>query len=167
MQPPINPTRRCGLSHSRLAWPEEPWTCPFVGIQVAKHDATLVQWDKYPASGKKRHISRAVLNGDRAPCPGLQRSMEVSLGRLSVGGASSDQPLSHATEEFVLVLKGCMDVEVAHSLYRLETGDSICHHRIVPHRNTAAGDKEVVFQSAVSPPIEVVMSPTGGIVDVE
>ena len=100
-------------------------------------------------------------------CPDLQGSMEVSLGRMSVGRTSSEQPLAHATEEFILVLQGCMDVELGPRLYRLEPGDSIYHHGVVPHRYVAVGDEDVVFLSAVSPPIEVVTSPPGGVVDVK
>jgi transcriptional regulator with XRE-family HTH domain len=100
-------------------------------------------------------------------CPDLHRSMEVSLGRLSVGCASSERPLSHATEEFALVLQGCMEVELGPRRYRLELGDSIYHLGVVPHRYVAIGDEDVVFLSAISPPIEVVESPPGGRVDVK
>jgi len=100
-------------------------------------------------------------------CLGLQGSMEVSLGRMSVGSTSSEQPLARATEEFILVPEGCMDVELGTGLYRLEPGDSIYHHGVVPHRYRAVGDEDVVFLSAVSPPIEVVTSPRGGVVDVK
>jgi transcriptional regulator with XRE-family HTH domain len=99
-------------------------------------------------------------------CPDLHRSMEVSLGRLGAGRASSEQPLSHATEEFILVLQGCMEVELGARVYRLELGDSIYHHGVVPHRYLAVGHQGLVFLSAISPPIEVVESPRGGMVDV-
>lgn len=100
-------------------------------------------------------------------CPDLHRSMEVSLGRLSGGSTSSEQPIAHATEEFILVLQGCMAVELGPRIYRLETGDSMHHHGVVPHRCVAVGDEDVVFVSAISPPIEVVETLPGGMVDVK
>ncbi|MDH4207325.1 MAG: XRE family transcriptional regulator [Anaerolineae bacterium] len=100
-------------------------------------------------------------------CPDLQGSMEVSLGRLGGGGVSSEQPLAHAAEEFILVLEGCLEIELGPRRYRLEPGDSIYHHGVAPHRYMAFGQEDVVFLSAVSLPIEVVTSPPGGVVDVK
>jgi transcriptional regulator with XRE-family HTH domain len=86
-------------------------------------------------------------------CPDVHRSMEVSLGRLEVNAASSEEPLAHATEEFMLVLEGVMDIEIGPSRYVLEPGDAIYYHGVTPHRFFSVGDQDLVFVSAVSPPV--------------
>jgi transcriptional regulator with XRE-family HTH domain len=86
-------------------------------------------------------------------CPDVHRSMEVSLGRLEQNAASSDEPLAHPTEEFMLVLEGVMEIEIGPRRYVLEPGDSIYYHGLAPHRFFSAGDDALIFISAVSPPV--------------
>jgi transcriptional regulator with XRE-family HTH domain len=86
-------------------------------------------------------------------CPDVHRSMEVSLGRLEPNAASSDEPLAHATEEFMLVLEGVMEIEIGPRRYVIEPGDSIYYHGLAPHRFVSVGDKDLIFISAVSPPV--------------
>jgi len=86
-------------------------------------------------------------------CPDVHRSMEVSLGRLEANAASSDEPLAHATEEFMLVLEGVMEIEIGPRRYVLEPGDAIYFHGIAPHRFFSVGDRDLIFISAVSPPV--------------
>jgi transcriptional regulator with XRE-family HTH domain len=86
-------------------------------------------------------------------CPDVHRSMEVSLGRLEPNAASSEEPLAHPTEEFMLVLEGVMEIEIGPSRYVLEPGDTIYYHGIAPHRFFSVGDQDLIFISAVSPPV--------------
>ena len=86
-------------------------------------------------------------------CPDVHRSMEVSLGRLEPEATSSDDPLAHATEEFMLVLEGVMEIEIGPRRYVLEPGDSIYYHGLAPHRFFSTGDDALIFISAVSPPV--------------
>ena len=86
-------------------------------------------------------------------CPDVYRSMEVSLGRLEANAASSEEPLAHPTEEFMLVLEGVMEIEIGPRRYVLEAGDTIYYHGIAPHRFFSVGDQDLVFISAVSPPV--------------
>jgi mannose-6-phosphate isomerase-like protein (cupin superfamily) len=79
--------------------------------------------------------------------------MEVSLGRLEVSAVSSEEPLAHATEEFMLVLEGMMDIEIGPRRYLLEPGDAIYYHGVTPHRCASVGDQDLIFVSAVSPPV--------------
>jgi transcriptional regulator with XRE-family HTH domain len=86
-------------------------------------------------------------------CPDVHRSMEVSLGRLEPNAASSEEPLAHPTEEFMLVLEGVMEIEIGPRRYVLEPGDTIYYHGIAPHRFFSVGDQDLIFISAVSPPV--------------
>jgi len=86
-------------------------------------------------------------------CPDVHRSMEVSLGHLEANAASTEEPLAHATEEFMLVLEGAMDIEIGPRRYTLEPGDSIYYHGVAPHRFVSVGDQDLIFISAVSPPV--------------
>jgi len=86
-------------------------------------------------------------------CPDVHRSMEVSLGRLEVNAVSSEEPLAHATEEFMLVLEGVMDIEIGPRRYVLEPGDATYYHGVTPHRFFSVGDQDLIFISAVSPPV--------------
>jgi mannose-6-phosphate isomerase-like protein (cupin superfamily) len=79
--------------------------------------------------------------------------MEVSLGRLEVNAVSSEEPLAHATEEFMLVLEGVMEIEIGPRRYVLGSGDAIYYHGIAPHRFFSIADQDLVFMSAVSPPV--------------
>jgi transcriptional regulator with XRE-family HTH domain len=78
-------------------------------------------------------------------CPDVHRSMEVSLGRLEVNAVSSQEPLAHATEEFMLVLEGVMDIEIGPRRYVLEPGDAIYHHGVTPHRFVSVGDQDLIL----------------------
>lgn len=86
-------------------------------------------------------------------CPDVHRSMEVSLGHLEANAVSTQEPLAHATEEFMLVLEGIMDIEIGPRRYTLEPGDSIYYHGVAPHRFVSVGDQDLIFISAVSPPV--------------
>lgn len=85
--------------------------------------------------------------------PDLNRKMEVMMARLEPGAASSDEPLSHPGEECIVVLEGCMDIDIGGEVYHLEEGDSIYYYAAVPHKLWNPGDKELVFLSAITPPL--------------
>jgi transcriptional regulator with XRE-family HTH domain len=86
-------------------------------------------------------------------CPDVHSSMEVSLGRLEPNAISSEEPLAHPTEEFMLVLEGVMDIEIGPRRYVLQPGDAIYYHGVTPHRFFSVGDQDLIFISAVSPPV--------------
>ena len=79
--------------------------------------------------------------------------MEVSLGRLEVNVVSSEEPLAHATEEFMLVLEGVMDIEIGPRHDVLESRDAIYYPGVTPHRFFSVGDQDLIPVSAVSPPV--------------
>ncbi|MCL5039071.1 MAG: cupin domain-containing protein [Firmicutes bacterium] len=84
--------------------------------------------------------------------PDLERKMEVMMARLEPGAASSDMPLSHPGEEFILVMEGAMDIDIGGEVYHLDEGDSIYYFSSVPHRLISVGEKDLVFLSAITPP---------------
>jgi mannose-6-phosphate isomerase-like protein (cupin superfamily) len=80
--------------------------------------------------------------------------MEVSLGgRLAVDAVSREEPLAHAPEEFMLVLEGIMGIDLGPRRCLLEPGGSIYYHGVTPHRFFSLGDQDLVFVSAVNPPV--------------
>jgi mannose-6-phosphate isomerase-like protein (cupin superfamily) len=79
--------------------------------------------------------------------------MEVSLGRLEVNAVSSQEPLAHATEKFMLVLEGVMDIEIGPCRYVLESRDAICYPGVTPHRFFPIADQDLILTSAVNPPV--------------
>jgi len=106
-----------------------------------------------------RHDERQILSMPNSSlryellCPDLRKSMEAWLARLGPGEASSAARLSHATEEFVFVLRGELEMRVGPHTYRLGPDDSIYYQGLVPHQFYSVGEEELVFLSAVTPPI--------------
>ncbi|GFN22259.1 MAG: cupin domain-containing protein [Thermoanaerobacteraceae bacterium] len=98
---------------------------------------------KFPQS----HLTYELLS------PDLNRKMEIMMARLEAGAVSCDEPLSHPGEECIVVLQGCMEIEIGGEVYRLEEGDSIYYYAAVPHKLWNPGDKELVFLSAMTPPL--------------
>ena len=84
--------------------------------------------------------------------PDTKGKLEVWLGRLGPGGASGPDPSTHASEEFILVQEGRMEIDIAGVKYELAKGDSIQYDGMLPHRIESVGDEELVFVSALTPP---------------
>jgi transcriptional regulator with XRE-family HTH domain len=85
--------------------------------------------------------------------PDLNRKIEFLIARLAPGASSSDRPMTHPCEECHLVLQGRMLIQIGEERYVLEEGDSICYDGSVPHNITSIGDHELVFVSAITPPM--------------
>lgn len=106
-----------------------------------------------------RHNERQILSMPNSDlryellCPDLRKSMEAWLVRLRPGMISSNEPLSHATEEFVFVLQGKLEMRVGPNSYRLGPHDSIYYHGLVPHQFSSIGEEDLVFVSVATPPI--------------
>lgn len=84
--------------------------------------------------------------------PDLNRQMEIVMGRLEVGAASCDEPLSHPGEEFIYVIQGKMEITIGEETYVLDESDSIYYFAAIPHKIVSVGDEELVFLSAITPP---------------
>ncbi|MEW6623481.1 MAG: XRE family transcriptional regulator [Bacillota bacterium] len=85
--------------------------------------------------------------------PDLEKSMEIMIARLKPGAVSCEEPLSHPGEECIVILEGTMEISVGSDTYVLEEGDSIYYHSAIPHILKSVGDKELVFLSAITPPM--------------
>ena len=83
--------------------------------------------------------------------PDLERGLEVLMARLAPGAASSEQPMTHPTEECIVVLEGAMRLELGPDVYDLDTGDSIYYDGSIPHRVIARGERDLVFLSCLTP----------------
>jgi transcriptional regulator with XRE-family HTH domain len=84
--------------------------------------------------------------------PDASRQMEVWMGRLEPGAQMGSETSSHASEEFILVLRGRMEMLLGGEVHLLEEGASIQYDGNIPHRITNAGEEELAFLSALTPP---------------
>ncbi|MBB3664669.1 transcriptional regulator with XRE-family HTH domain [Prauserella sediminis] len=78
--------------------------------------------------------------------------LEVLIGRLAPGEATSDEPWSHASTECTLVTDGTLTVELGDDTYTLDTGESVTFDSRTPHRYVNAGDRSAEFVVSVTPP---------------
>jgi transcriptional regulator with XRE-family HTH domain len=77
--------------------------------------------------------------------------LEVSTIEFAPGAASSDEQVTHgAAVEFVLVLEGMLEVDVAEETFRLGGGDALTFGGDAPHRfrNRSDGFTRVLWASA-------------------
>jgi transcriptional regulator with XRE-family HTH domain len=67
--------------------------------------------------------------------PQSSRDFAVYIAKLEVGGSSGSEPYAHdSSDEFLLVLKGSVRLELADTVYLLDPGDGITFRSDVPHR---------------------------------
>ena len=80
------------------------------------------------------------------------KQMEPLLFRLNEKATSGKGTYRHFGQEFVLVLKGSIEISLNDITYVLRKGDSIYFNSSVPHsfRNTGKGEAEAVW--VVTPP---------------
>ena len=84
--------------------------------------------------------------------PDTHRQMEVWMGRLGAGAEMGSEFSQHQSEEFILVLHGTMSFVLGGDTHELKEGSSIQYDGNIPHHITNAGDEELVFVSALTPP---------------
>jgi transcriptional regulator with XRE-family HTH domain len=78
--------------------------------------------------------------------------IEMLEGTLEPGGASSEVPWSHPSEECVLVAKGRLVVEVGDERHALAPGDSCYFDSRTPHRYLNETARPVTYVLAITPP---------------
>lgn len=83
--------------------------------------------------------------------PDLNRMMEAIITSVEAGGRTSEVPISHEGEEWTMVLKGCMSIQVADETYLLYEGDCIYYHASLPHLIANGGEEELVVLSVMTP----------------
>ncbi|MFW5991918.1 MAG: helix-turn-helix domain-containing protein [Halanaerobiaceae bacterium] len=85
--------------------------------------------------------------------PDIKHKMEIVEITLQPNSSSSEEPLSHRGEEFILVLKGTMEIQLGNEFHQLNEGDSIYFLSSINHKIQNIDDKEeLVFISAITPP---------------
>jgi transcriptional regulator with XRE-family HTH domain len=84
--------------------------------------------------------------------PDSNNQMEPLLFRLNENADSGETSIRHFGQEFIIVIKGSMEINLNDNKYMLNKGDSIYFNSNVPHsfRNTAKGETEAIW--VVTPP---------------
>lgn len=84
--------------------------------------------------------------------PDNNKQMEPLLFKLDKGAISGDSQYKHYGQEFVLVLKGALEIMLNEMRYTLQKGDSIYFNSSTPHqfRNADRGETEAIW--VITPP---------------
>jgi uncharacterized cupin superfamily protein len=85
--------------------------------------------------------------------PDLNRKMEVFLAEREPGEEKITLPLRQETEEFIYVLQGQLEIQLAEDVYFLGPGDSAYFDGPMLRRIAARGDTTLRFISVITPPI--------------
>ncbi|MEJ6488856.1 XRE family transcriptional regulator [Leucobacter sp. USCH14] len=109
--------------------------------------------------------SAVVRNAERPLMPFGDRATKTivssrGLGRFEAlavafepGGSTGDEQYAHGHhEELLLVLSGCVGVELGDERHLLDNGDSLAYHSETPHRVVNAGGETAQVLWIVSPP---------------
>ncbi len=84
--------------------------------------------------------------------PDVNRAMELFIARIEPNTNVGEEGSTHPGEECNLVMQGTMEIRIGEETYTLEEGDSIYYFASLPHSIRNAGDEEMVFLSAITPP---------------
>ncbi len=79
------------------------------------------------------------------------RHMEPFIIDVAPGSAKAPNS-SHEGEEFIFVLNGSIEISYGQDTYLLKEGDSIYYDSIVPHRVSAAGERQATIMAVVYAP---------------
>ena len=79
--------------------------------------------------------------------PSPPRKMVSVMGHLAPGKASSNSPVTHDGEEWILVLCGKVKVCIGENAYLLDEGDAIYFDPQLPHKLVNVGDVKTTFLS--------------------
>ncbi|MDD3088363.1 MAG: XRE family transcriptional regulator [Candidatus Omnitrophica bacterium] len=80
------------------------------------------------------------------------KQMEPLLFKLKEGATSGDTSYRHFGQEFVLVLRGAIEITLNETSYILRKGDSIYFNSSVPHSFRNIGKEEAEAVWVVTPP---------------
>jgi len=120
----------------------------FEGYNPSNHQDPIVRKDErltlvYPGSNIHYEL---LTRGLRT------RKVEFLRVTIPVGKGSGPRPLVHDGEEYGLVLKGRMELQLGDEVHLLEEGDSIAFPSTIPHGVTNVGDIDVEAIWAMTPP---------------
>jgi transcriptional regulator with XRE-family HTH domain len=127
-----------------------------LGTTVSKliEDGQKVEGNPIVRSDERKHLHEAgkginlYLLTSRDP----NKQMEPLLFKLKEGGTSGSAAYKHFGQEFVLVLKGSIEVTLGEIVYILKKGDSIYFNSSIPHAFKNAGKEEAEAVWVVTPP---------------
>lgn len=85
--------------------------------------------------------------------PDLGRKIEAFLAEHEPGQKKVAIPLTQHTEEFIYVLQGQLEIQLAEDVYRLAPGDSVSFEGALLRRLASLGDETLRFISVVTPPV--------------
>lgn len=85
--------------------------------------------------------------------PGLLKHLEVFVGDFEPGGSTGPEAYAHGdSDELLLVIDGCVMLELGEASFKLAKGDSIFYKSSTPHRLSNNGDDNAQVVWAISPP---------------
>lgn len=126
--------------------------------ETAAPEGSTVASDDCPDVKVVRHNKRKMLAwpGSTAKTylltPDMQRQLEVTLNVYEPGDESGAEGMTHAGEEFGLIVEGCLEVTVGGHVFRLEVGDTISYPSHIPHRTRALGEHMTRTVWVITPP---------------
>lgn len=89
------------------------------------------------------------------------KKMQPLCITMAPGGIWGEAPLGHPGEEFGMVIKGKMEIEVDGVPYLLEEGDTIYIDAKAPHKYKNVGNSECISVWTVLGPLEKIMRKPG------
>lgn len=85
--------------------------------------------------------------------PGLLKHLEVFVGDFEVDGSTGPEAYAHGdSDELLLVIEGCVSLQLGTDDFELVKGDSIFYRSSIPHRLSNTGDSPAQVVWAISPP---------------
>lgn len=84
--------------------------------------------------------------------PSVKHTLEMIIMRINPGETFCKESIACLGEEILLVMSGCMRIQVGEDHYDLNEGDSIYYFSNPAHKISNTGDTTLVFLAAVTPP---------------
>ncbi len=85
--------------------------------------------------------------------PGFDHRFQVFEVKMNPGEYSSEELLSHASEEFSYILEGQIEIEIGDKKYQLGVNDSCTFAATMPHRTRCIGDTPARYIVFNVPPV--------------
>ena len=155
---------RAGLSESFLSQVERAQASASVAsLQRIASALGVSIADLFAPDGQRRprvmreHSRPRLAFGQRARkfllTPRALDNLEVFICEFEPGGSSGEEPYTHGdSEELMLVLAGCVHLQLGTDVLDLSAGDSIDYRSSVPHRVANAGEEVASVMFVISPP---------------
>ncbi|MBN2483950.1 MAG: cupin domain-containing protein [Candidatus Omnitrophica bacterium] len=122
-----------------------------LGVTIARLiDEPQKQKDVFVMKEKQRKSSKKEAEGmtiHMLTSPDINKQMEPLLFKLEKKASSGEKPYQHFGQEFVLVLKGALELVLDETEYVLRKGDSIYFNSSIPHsfKNLHEGVTEALW----------------------